>query len=92
MDDAFVVSCVEGVNDVSGQIQKFVYLEPVVVDPVLEGPPFKQLHDDERLTFMFTKIMDRADVWVIQRRQRTRVRARSGRDDRRRRRTAAAAP
>ena len=38
------------------------------MDVLLETPSFQELHDNERLAFMLTNVVDGADVGVVQRR------------------------
>ena len=67
MHDALRVRGVKGVGDLDTEIDNLVNLERAARDAVEKGLAFHPLHHDERLAVVFTDVVHRADVGVVQR-------------------------
>src|SRR6516164_1424914 len=71
MDDAFLVCSFQAVGDLKGKVDYLLnpllgFLVSRVLYPVTDGLSLQQLHDDERLCFVFAKVVDRANVGVVE--------------------------
>ncbi len=66
VDNAFGVSRIQSIGNLNSQIQYLIRLKGLVLNAVLERLAFQVLHDNERLTSMFTNVVDGADVGMIQ--------------------------
>ena len=71
MHNALRVSRIERVGELNAKVQDFIHLERLCRNAVLERLAFQQLHHNERLTFMFANVVNRANVRVIESRGRT---------------------
>src|SRR5438132_14398890 len=61
VDDSFRMCRVESVGNLNAQIEHGVDLQRFSNDLVLEGFPFEVLHGDERPSFIFPNVVNRAD-------------------------------
>ncbi len=61
------MSRIEGVGDLDGQGENQVRLHRTVANAMLQRHTLEILHDDECSTALLINLMDRADVWVIER-------------------------
>ncbi len=68
---ACAVGGVERVSDLNSEVQHLFYLEPVVLNEVLEGLPRQQLHRNVMEAFIFPNVVNCADVRVVESRRRT---------------------
>ena len=68
MDDGSGVGGVERVGDVDGDGEKDFSFQRTPGDAVLQGRAVQKLHDNERLPFVLADFVNRADVWMVQRR------------------------
>src|SRR5207249_4071358 len=70
VDDSLGMSGVESVGDLRAEIEQLPEFHSLVVgpavDPVLERLAFQQLHGDEVASAVFSNLVDRADIWVVQ--------------------------
>jgi hypothetical protein len=66
MHDALRVRRVEGVGDLDADIDNLGNLEHAAAEAIVERVSLHPLHDDERLALMFTDVVNRADVGVVQ--------------------------
>src|SRR5207248_10810672 len=73
MDDPLRMGGVERVRDLDAQIEHHLDLQWFSSDLVLEGFPFQVLHGDEGLSFIFPNVVNRADIRVIECRERAAV-------------------
>src|SRR5215471_11703692 len=71
VNDSLGVRGLQGAGDLDPDVQRIVKAHRTAVDALLEGLTFQILHDDERTAIVFTDIVNRADLWMIQRRRRT---------------------
>ena len=67
MHDALRVRGVKGVGDLDTEIDNLVNLEHAAGDAIVEGLALHPLHHDEWLALVFTDVVHRADVGVVQR-------------------------
>jgi len=58
--------CVQSVGDLDAQIEHRLDLQRFSSDLVLEGFPFEVLHGDEGPSLIFPKVVNRADIRVIE--------------------------
>src|SRR5580704_11777973 len=72
---AFGVRGVERVGDLDGQRKYQPGFHRLSADAVLQRQAIQELHHDERLAFMLSNLVDRADVGMVQGRSRTRFAA-----------------
>src|SRR6202161_4068723 len=73
MDDALGVRNFQAVRQLNGDVQKLGYSNRLFGDALLESLAFQQLHRNEGALFKFPDIVNRANVWVIQRRREARI-------------------
>ncbi len=66
MNDAFGVSGVEGVGNVSADFEKALDFDGRVGDDVLERGAFHVFHDDEDAAVVFLDVVDGADVRMVE--------------------------
>ena len=68
VDDAFRMRCFERFGDFHRQIQQQPHFQWPVRDAVLQRGAFQKLHRNKRLRIVLADFVNRADVWMIQRR------------------------
>ena len=66
VDDAAAVRGVERLGDLDREVEHPRGRQRSFFDQLLDGPPFEQLHHDERLPVVLAELVDRADVRVLQ--------------------------
>ena len=66
MDDAAAMRGVERLGDLNREVNHPRRRQRPILDQVLEGPPFEQLHHDERLPVVLAELVNRTDVRVLQ--------------------------
>src|ERR1700751_3934256 len=66
MDDALCMGGVERVSNLDGKRQDHICLHRAIADLVFQGQSIHKLHDDERPTFVFTNLVNGADVRMVQ--------------------------
>src|ERR1700733_8135811 len=64
--DSFGVCRIEAVCDLNCGLHQLRYFDWLSGNTVLESLPLEQLHRDERTSFEFSDIVNRADVGVIE--------------------------
>ena len=67
MDDGGGVSGVESVGDLNADVEELIEFEGTTADQVLECLAVEKFHGDEGAAFVFTDVVDGADVWMIER-------------------------
>src|SRR5664280_533996 len=68
VDDAFGVRRIKRIGDVDRDGKQLFRFERPPRDAVLEGLPLQKLHGDEGTRVLFTDVVNRADVGMIERR------------------------
>lgn len=68
VDDPLPVRRVEGVGDLGAEIEDRRFRHRARREERLERLPLEQFHGEEALSFVLAEIVDRADVWMVQRR------------------------
>ncbi len=69
MDDSGLVCALESAGQLGSDIDGSLHRKVFVLQPILEGLSLVVSHRDEQLALVrFSYLVDRADVWVIQRR------------------------
>ena len=63
---AAVVSGIQGVGDLYGQFERPVHLERTGMHETAQGLPLEQFHHDVKMAALFTEVVDRADVRMVQ--------------------------
>src|SRR5437867_2278554 len=58
---------VEPARDLSGEIQQVVYFERAAFDATLQSLALEEFHHQEWLAFKLIDIINRANVWMVQR-------------------------
>src|SRR5215469_16710077 len=71
VNESLSVRGLQGAGDLNPDVQSVVKAHRAAVDALLEGLAFQILHGDERTAIVFADIVNRADLWMIQRRSRT---------------------
>ena len=66
MDDAVGVGRVQGVGDLDADVHQLMDLERTGQQPIAQGLPLHQLHDDEGVALVIADVVDGADVRVVQ--------------------------
>src|SRR5882724_12389715 len=71
MNDAFLVGSLQPIRNFDGKLGCLLkafkdWFMRSALDPLTKGLSFQQLHDNERLTLVFTQVIDRTDVGVIE--------------------------
>ena len=67
MNNAGRVGNFDRVRNLHSEVQKLLERDGLSLDAVLQCLPFETLHDDEQPVFVFTDVVDSADVRVVQR-------------------------
>ena len=72
MDDSFLVRRFQPRSNLDGNLQPFgcAEAEAAVADVIAQRLAIQELHDDEGMPFVLVKLMYRADVGMIERRDR----------------------
>ena len=70
MDDAGAVRLVERLGDLNGDFQRFADRQRAVLQPRRQRLAFEVLHDEERGAPLLADVVERADVRVIELRDR----------------------
>ena len=73
MDDALLMSSLQSLRDLDGEVQHFIEGEGLGVggvllqncQPVAQSAPVQQLHHDEGPALMFTEFINGADVGML---------------------------
>ena len=68
VNDALGVRRVERIRDLNADVEQRVDTEWLGAHPVLQCAPFQEFHREEGPSLGFLDFVDRADVWMIQRR------------------------
>jgi hypothetical protein len=66
MDDALRVRRIQGIRNLSRQVQQGRFANRPYLNPLLERLPLQQLHGDEGLAFVLIDVVYGADVGVIE--------------------------
>src|ERR1700746_2501521 len=66
MNNALGVGGIERVCDVDSKRQDRFHREGTAPDAVLERRPFQKFHCDEGVTILLARVVDGADVWMVQ--------------------------
>ena len=66
MNDSLRVRGVESIGDFDGEIEKYVEIERVAADAMLQRHSLHVFHADEHAAFVLADFVDRANVGVIQ--------------------------
>jgi hypothetical protein len=67
MDDVFDMGCHERICNFAGDFQQPVQFHRMPADEVSQHRPVQILHDDESFATLLTNVINRADVWMIER-------------------------
>ena len=67
------MGCIQRIRQLHGNFQQRLRIDWLLCDPMLQGFTLQILHDHERPAVVFSDLVNRADVWVIKRRDRTRL-------------------
>src|ERR1700677_2924415 len=67
MNDSSSVRGIERGGDLDAKREQSVQFHGTPRDALLQGCAIQKLHSNERFPVLFTNVIDRADVWVIQR-------------------------
>jgi hypothetical protein len=66
MHDPRVVRRLQPIGDLYGPLQQFIGLQGLSPDAVFQRVPFQKLHGDKRLSLVLARLVDHADVRMIQ--------------------------
>jgi len=66
MNDSFAVRGIECVGDLDAKRKHSVHFHGTPGNAVLQGLPLQELHHDKRFPVLFSGVIDRADIGVIQ--------------------------
>ena len=67
VDDSLGMGGVESVGDLGAEIEQLLRLHRLIVDSVLKGFAFQQLHGNEVAPAVFGNLVNGADIGVVQR-------------------------
>jgi hypothetical protein len=67
MDDALLVSCFEGLRDLSGNLQRLIDGNLSLRNAVSKRRPLHELHHERLGAVVFFQAVDVCDVWMIER-------------------------
>ncbi len=68
MNDFARVRGFQGIGDLNPKAYDFIFLERLARDAMLQRLAFEHLHDDERPSLVLVNVMNRANMWMVQRR------------------------
>src|SRR6266852_2301101 len=67
MNDSFTVGSLQRTGDLSSQLEHLLYRQRLAIHVLLERLAFEQLHDKELLPLVFSHVVNRADMRIVQR-------------------------
>ncbi len=67
MDDPFTVGSLQRAGDLRSQLEHLLDRQRLAIHVLLERPAFEQLHDQELPPLVFSHVVNRADVRIVQR-------------------------
>src|SRR5207245_4613352 len=67
MDDPFAVGRLQRACDLSSQPEHLLYRQGLAIHVLFERLTFEQLHDEELLPLVFSHVVNRADVRIVER-------------------------
>src|SRR5439155_18309457 len=74
MNDAFAVGGVNGIGDLHSEPDHLITWHRTAGHAVLQGLTLQHLHDDEGTALIIIRVVDSADMGVVQRRRCARLR------------------
>src|SRR5258708_13874795 len=67
MNDSSTMGSLQRTGDLSSQLEHLLYRQRLAIHVLLERLAFEQLHDEELLPLVFSHVVNRADMRIVQR-------------------------
>lgn len=67
MDDPFAVGSLQRAGDLHSELEHLLDRQSPAAHALLQSPAFKQLHDEELLPLVFSHVVNRTDVRIVER-------------------------